>query len=99
MKTKNSKYDLEVQYQLYLKRMGMAEHKMHPIQKKQLKEAFFGSAGQLLRLQVDDISQLKEEKAVEVLDAMLAQVGNFFLEQQRKAQKQANDFLNNVRKN
>lgn len=77
-------FNLEYQYSLFLERMQLSEAKMHPIQKTQLKETFFGAWGQLLFLLRDEISQLENEAAVDQVQGMLNQVGNFFLSIQNK---------------
>jgi hypothetical protein len=76
--------NLDQQYQLYLKRMGLSEDKMHPVQKKQLKQAFYGACGQMLTLLRDEIGALEEDEAVEALASMLNQVRNFFLKETNK---------------
>lgn len=57
----NKQFDLEHQYQLYLKRVALSENTMHPQQKKQLKEAFMGACGQMLILLRDDVGALEEK--------------------------------------
>jgi hypothetical protein len=52
---------------------------MHPEQKIQLKQTFYGATGQLLLLFRDDLSELEEDKAVEVMETLLNQVTNYFL--------------------
>ena len=75
----NKNFDLDYQYQLYLERMGLVEGKMHPAQKKQLKEAFFGACGQMLDLMRDDIGGLEEREAINAFEDMVHQVKTFFL--------------------
>jgi hypothetical protein len=76
---KDKKFDLEHQYQLYLKRMGLSEPAMHTQQKKQLRQAFYGSAGQLLILMRDDIASLPEDEGVVIFDDLMKQVFRFFI--------------------
>ena len=78
------KYNLENQYNLYLKRDGLKETDMHPIQKKETKRAFIGACGQILVLLRDDLSELPEKEGVQELESMLGQVGNFFLNETHK---------------
>lgn len=73
------KFNLEYQYQIYLKRMGLVESKMHKEQKKQIRETFFGASGQMLILLRDEISELEENKGIQVLEGLISQVVNFFL--------------------
>lgn len=77
-------FNLENQYQLYLKRMGLIESTMHPQQKIQLRQTFFGASGQMLLLLRDDLSELEEEKAMETLQDLINQVNNFFLSEMGK---------------
>lgn len=77
-------FNLEHQYQLYLQRMALSESTMHPQQKIQLRQAFFGASGQMLILLRDELSKLEEEKAMETLQDLINQVGNFFLAETNK---------------
>lgn len=77
-------FNLEHQYQLYLQRMALAESTMHPQQKIQLRQTFFGASGQMLILLRDELSKLDEEKAMETLQDLINQVGNFFLAETNK---------------
>ncbi len=77
-------FNLEHQYQLYLQRMALSESTMHPQQKIQLRQTFFGVGGQMLILLRDELSKLEEEKAMETLQDLINQVGNFFLAETNK---------------
>lgn len=57
---------------------------MHPIQKKQIRQTFFGASGQMLILLRDEVSKLEEEEAIHLLQDMLNQVSNFFLAESNK---------------
>ena len=57
---------------------------MHPQQKIQLRQTFFGASGQMLILLRDELSKLEEEKAMETLQDLINQVGNFFLAETNK---------------
>lgn len=77
---KNDKvFNLEHQYQLFLQRMALNENKMHPEQKKQLKETFFGAFGQAVNVFRDEITQLPDEDAMETMTSIWNQVGDFFI--------------------
>jgi hypothetical protein len=65
-------------YKLYLQRVKLDEAKMHPEQKRQLKQVFFGAWGQSL-IAMRDISLLEEDDGVEAIEALMAEVGNFFI--------------------
>lgn len=77
-------FNLENQYQLYLQRMGMNEHAMHEVQKKQLRQTFMAACGQLLLLLRDDFGELDDMTACDTLQDMLNQVSNFFLTETNK---------------
>ncbi len=73
-------FNIEHQYQLYLKRIGLSEATMHGEQKKQLRLTFYGACGQMLILLREDLAAIEnEDEAAEVLQNMLDQVGNFLL--------------------
>lgn len=74
-------FDLEKQYQLFLERIGLSEKTMHPIQKAQIKQTFYGAIGQLIILFRDNLTKLEEDKAVNVLGYLLNQVGDYFIKE------------------
>lgn len=76
----DKKFSLEYQYQLYLKKCNISEEEMHPVQKKETKQAFFHACGQLLILMRDDVSELEEDKAVETMVDMTNQVSTYILD-------------------
>ena len=75
----NKEFNLEHQYQLYLKRVALKEAEMHPEQKKQLRQAFMGACGQIILLLRDEVGKLEKDEAVKVMKNMIEQVGNYFL--------------------
>lgn len=74
-----NKFDLEHQYQIFLQRMSLNEDTMHPLQKSQLKQAFFGACGQMLILFRDDVVTLYDDHSYDVVRGMIDQVGEFFV--------------------
>jgi len=80
MNKETNPVDLNAQYLLYLERIGLSEKNMHPEQKKQLKQAFFGECGQMLVLFRDGIAPMEESEAVKVMQNLFDQVGNYFLQ-------------------
>jgi hypothetical protein len=78
-------FDIEVQYQLYLKRVALNESQMHPEQKKQLRQAFYGACGQMLILLRDDLAALEENKAIDTMQKMLDQIGKYFINAANKS--------------
>ncbi|AFD05977.1 hypothetical protein [Solitalea canadensis] len=78
-------FDLNEQYKLYLQRVGLKEVHMSPIQRIETKRAFFGACGQMLLLMRDDIGAIEDDnKAIEAMDNLLNQVGNFWLNESGK---------------
>lgn len=69
---------IEEQYQAYLRRVGLLEAQLLPIQKQEIRRAFFGAWGQLLVCLEEDITLLGEDDAVRVLESMKLQVLTFF---------------------
>ena len=74
-----NEFNLEHQYQLYLKRIALNEKNMHPEQKKQLRQTFFGACGQILILFRDELAILQEDEAIEKMQYMINQVSEYFL--------------------
>ncbi len=72
------KFNLDHQYELYLKMVGLKESDMIEIQKKETKQAFVGGIGQLLIILQNDFSELTDEEGYEVLESLLNQVSTFF---------------------
>ena len=80
----NKTFDLEHQYQLYLKRVGLKEENMHPVQKTETRRAFMGACGQMLILLRDDLGVLEESKAIEIMQDMFNQVQVYFMKETNK---------------
>lgn len=67
--------ELEDQYQLYLKRVGLSEKNMHPVQRTETKRAFMGACGQILVLFRDVLGAIEDEdKAVLHMEDLFNQV-------------------------
>ncbi len=82
---KNSIFDLEYQYQLYLSRTKLKETLMGPGQKKETRQAFMAACGQMLLLLRDEISEMEEEQAAEIFQDMLQQVTEYFMKAANKS--------------
>lgn len=78
MISKDKKFNLNHQYQLYLERVGLKESNMSPVQAKETKQAFFGAMGQMLVLQRDELAALSDDDAVDTLQDMWEQVAKYF---------------------
>jgi len=72
-------FNIEFQYQEYLKRVNLSEEHMHSQQKKQLRETFFGAVGAVLILLRNQTQVLSVEDSIKAFQSMLDQVGEFFL--------------------
>ena len=72
-------FDLEHQYQLYLKRVAISESQMGEAQRKETRQAFMGACGQMIFLLRDEVALLPENEAIEVLESMKRQVGDYFM--------------------
>jgi hypothetical protein len=68
-----------LQYQLYLKKVGFDESKMNPIMASELKRCFMGACGQILLICCNDVAALDDDMAMVMLDDMLKQVKDFFI--------------------
>lgn len=79
-----SKFNIENQYKLYLKRMKLDESKMQEVQRVETKRVFYGAFGQLLMLLQNDITELSDDEAFKTLDSMITQVGQFFMNETHK---------------
>jgi len=77
------KTPIEEQYQLYLKRIGLPEKMMHPKQKVQLRQTFFGAWGQFL-LMIQEGDEMTDEKFGENIDNMTNELKEYWLSQKIK---------------
>jgi hypothetical protein len=66
-------FNLENQYQLYLKRIKLNEFEMMPIQKDQLRQTFIGACGQMLLLLRDELSEFHKDRLAEILEEFASQ--------------------------
>ena len=80
----DNNFNLEHQYQLYLQRVALSENNMHPEQKRQLKQTFFGACGQMLIMLRDELGELEEDDAIKAMEGMINQVGDYFLKASNK---------------
>lgn len=74
----NKEFDIEYQYQQYLKRMKLSESTMHPQQKQQLREAFYGAWTQLIFMMRDDLPNESDERVYFILENMVKQTEKFW---------------------
>ena len=81
---KFEKISLENQYKLFLERMNLHESKMHPQQKIQIKQAFFGAFGQAIMVMRDEVAAQDEDAAVYSMQDIMNQVQDFFLSETKR---------------
>lgn len=69
---------IEENYQEYLKMVKAPEHLMHPVQKKEMRQAFFAAWGMCLIALKQSVADMPEDRAIEVLQDWCDQVKIFF---------------------
>lgn len=80
MENKNNvEFDLRNQYLQYLQRIGLVEAIMHPEQKLQVQDAFMGGCFTTIMLFKDRIGDMEEQEAVDVLNDIWKQCGDYWL--------------------
>jgi hypothetical protein len=78
-----NKYDLNAQFDLYLKYTGLSKKPISEAQYTGTKRAFMGAIGQMLLLFRDDIGAIENEaEAVAVMENLFEQVETFWKETQ-----------------
>lgn len=77
----NEVFNLEHQYNLYLKRMKLSEQTMSDIQKQETKRAFMGGCSQMLMLIRNDNNNAPTDELLEGAQSMLRQLDNFWTKQ------------------
>lgn len=87
------KFNLNVQWTLFLERSGLEEESMPADQIREMKRAFYGAVGQLLILMRDDISRLPEAEGVLTLENLLFQVKEFWRNQMKGSDNRKNQTI------
>ena len=77
----DKKFTIAEQYKLYLQRMNLPEDKMHPVQKRQLKQTFYGAWGQSMIHMRDEIAAESEDDGIAVIEAQMKEVAEFFIKE------------------
>ena len=80
----NKTFDLEHQYQLYLKRVGLKESNMDSVQRKEMRQFFMGACRQMLILLRDDLGEMEESEAIETMQDIINHVHNYFMKSTNK---------------
>lgn len=71
-------FNLEDQYQFYLKKMQLDEATMHSEQRVQLRQAFMGASGIILLLILDEFAALSDDDGDRMFTSMVDQVGEYW---------------------
>lgn len=81
MSSKLEQFNIEQMWLRYLNLMGLKLHAMHPDQLRETKRAFFGAVGQTIVLFTQELPDLTDNEGIEVVDALMTQVANYFDQQ------------------
>lgn len=77
----NETFNLDHQFNLYLKRMNLQESTMSEVQKTETKRAFMGGMAQMLMLIRNDNGNVPDEELLEGCQSMLRQLDTFWTKQ------------------
>jgi hypothetical protein len=84
LQSEPDKFNLDYQFFLYLKRIGLHWEDIPKGQYGELKRAFFGALGQMLMLVSMDMSKLSDEEASKKTVWMTEQISEFWKEEVQK---------------
>lgn len=76
--------NLEYQFEQYLKRVGVSEATLPPVQYREMKRAFFGALGQMYVLYRDVIPELSDADAVGCFQDIGNQIQTFWQNEVKK---------------
>ena len=74
---KDSIFNLEKMYAMYLEQVELSEETMGTVQRKETKQAYFGACAHLLILIRDELPKLPEDEGMEAYQYMLDQVRDY----------------------
>lgn len=77
-------FSIKYQKNLFFKQAGIQEKKFHPIQIQEMTRSFYAGVGQTLVLLRDDVGELPEEEAIEVMIEMLNECIKFWENEKNK---------------
>lgn len=80
---RNLDFDIENEYKLYLKRMSLDENLMSRLQNQETKRAFMSGMGQMLIIMRNKVPELETEEALKVLDDLVDQITDYFVNEFR----------------
>jgi len=76
--------NLEYQFEQYLKRVGVTEAQLLPVQYQEMKRAFFGALGQMFVFYRDVIPELSDDDAVVCFQDIGKQIQTFWQNELKK---------------
>lgn len=79
-----NEFDIEFQFRKYLELVGLNIHTMPPYQRRETRRAFYGAWGMMLVVMRENVSEMEENDALDVLQSMQEQVEQFWTNQQKE---------------
>lgn len=71
-------FTVKQQWERFLERSGFKPGELPAVQEIEMSKAFYGSAGQMLLMLRDELSELPEMEAMQKLEGMLSEIGVFW---------------------
>lgn len=87
-------FDVEYQYQEYLRKCNLSEDKMHPEQKKQVKDSFYAGMGQILLIFGDEVRETGKFNFMQNCQKMLKQIALHFAKYIPEKNKESDPNMN-----
>ena len=84
-------FNIEDQYQFYLKKMELDEATMHPMQRVQLRQTFMGASGIILLLIRDEFGALSDDEGDRMFTSMVDQVGDYWNKEVERFEKEGGE--------
>ena len=81
---------LELLYQAYLQQMGIVEANMGPVQRVEVKKAFYSGCSMLLLYNTTEMPKLPTDQGAKVMVAMMKECTDFYNEQKIKDEHEKN---------
>lgn len=81
IKLEENPFNLDHCYKFYLQTVKLKESEMSAIQRQETKRAFIGACGVILVVLKKDLSELKEDDAIKMLQSMFDQVTEFYMKE------------------
>ncbi len=74
----NELFNLEHQFNLYLKMVKLNRQNLSELQLQETRRAFYGGMAQMMMLLTDDMRELSESDYMKTLDNLHQQIGRFW---------------------